>query len=351
MRISNFLSLSFFALLGCSEGVTTAKADVSSPDANSPAKQQSPKVSPPSRLAANQTSQLVKFYLHYYDLKEEEQDYDLHDEVMQELIARGDETVSELLKYPYSLNKYPYSYQSSELIKAIGPEAEEVIPALVEFVVLGTKEETGSWNARECLIAIGPASIPELIKHFNGDDLHVAWAVSIPLRQLGAQVVPHLKPSLISGNEDRRRLALDTLAEIGHDAAELIPEVRHIMVNDEAYGNRVFAARTLADLGDTEAGFSFLVAEVRDWNVRLLIQDDPSYESNWALAAIDRCQVTDHPPVIDVLLETLEHPITRRRSFAIEALASHSHAPHVQAAFRKMLQNEAYKKELLPYLR
>lgn len=136
---------------------------------------------------------------------------------------------------------------------------------------------------------------------------------------------------------------MDTLAQIGHDAAELIPEVRHIMENDEAYGNRVFAARTLADLGDAEAGFSFLISEVKNWNQRLLAQDDPAHESNWAIAAIDRCHVRDHPAAIDVLLETLEHPIARRRSSAIEALASHSHTPRVQAAFRKMLQDKAYE--------
>lgn len=72
-------------------------------------------------------------------------------------------------------------------------------------------------------------------------------------------------------------------------------------------------------------------------------QADPTSESNWAIAAIDRCHATDHPAVIDVLLETLEHPIVSRRSSAIEALASHSHAPRVQAVFRKMLQDKAYE--------
>lgn len=343
MRTTYFLIATFSLLLGCSEGVSTADADPDTRNADSPDAQQSSVSPSPSRLAANPTSQLINYYLHYYDQNEDDQDYELHDEVQQELISRGADSVSELLKISHSLNKYPYSYQSSELIKAIGPDARQAIPALVDFVVRGTRQETGSCDAKECLVAIGPESIPELIKHFNGEDLYVARAVSYPLRQLGAEVVPHLKPSLKSEIPERRRLALDTLAEIGHDAAELIPQVRHLMENDTEYGNRVFAARTLADIGDEQAGLSFLIAEVKHWNERLLAQNDQTYESNWAIAAIDRSHVRDNPAVIDVLLETLEHPIAQRRSSAIGALATHSHAPRVQAAFQRMLENKAYK--------
>lgn len=262
MRTTCLLIAALILMLGCSEGVSTAEGHAAAPEIFPEATQQT---SPPSRLAANPTAELVEFYLHFYDRNQQEQvQYsDLHDEVQQELIARGAETVSELLKYDYSLNKYPYSYQSSELITAIGPEARQAIPALAKSLAQGTDPTVGNSYDVDGLVAIGPESIPELITYFNGDDLHVAWAVAAPLEQLGSDVVPHLKPSLASEIPKRRRLALDTLAEIGHDAAELVPQVRHLMQQDPEYGNRVFAVRTLADIGDPHAGFSFLVAEVK----------------------------------------------------------------------------------------
>lgn len=185
MRMTCLIAVIYCALLGCSEGISNAEVEVEavSSDSIPPDVQEASMVSTPSRFAANPTAELVEFYLHFYDRNQQEQEqyYDLHDQVEQELIARGAQTVSELMKYDYSLNKYPYSYQSSELIRAIGPEASQAIPVLVDCVVRGTKQETGSWYPKECLIAIGSASIPELIKHFNGEDLHVAWAVSVPL--------------------------------------------------------------------------------------------------------------------------------------------------------------------------
>ncbi|MGB0767910.1 MAG: hypothetical protein ACPGYV_09375 [Phycisphaeraceae bacterium] len=185
MRAICSLITTLILLLGCSEGVPTAETYPTTSDTISPDVLHAKTVPPPSRFADHPTSHLVDYYLHYYDRPEEEQDYELHDAVKEELIARGAETVSDLLKYDYSLNKYPYSDLSSELIKAIGPNASQAIPVLAKSLAQGTDPTFGNRYEVANLVAIGPASIPELIRYFNGEDLHIAWAVSVPLEQLG----------------------------------------------------------------------------------------------------------------------------------------------------------------------
>lgn len=337
MRILLFLIM-FVLVVGCSEGGSTAQASAASPEAEPDVRPSDAVGVTESRPVRTPTSELVGFYLHFYDQGASDQDYALLNEVEQELITRGADSIQELLKYPYCLDRYPYIAVSWDLIEAVGPEAKVAIPRLAKSLA-DQRDPVMSWRTAELLVRFGSDSIPVLMAYYNGDNLRAAWAVSFPLRRLGEGVVPHMKPSIASPVEERREMTMDVLSEIGPAAADLIPDVRQ-QFESEPYRNKVRAARTLVNLGDTAFGLSFLFAEVDRWNDRLLAEDDPPAESFWAIVALERCRVSDARLIVEKLLETLKHPNLQRRRFAINALKPHGRDARVQAVLREILRDQ-----------
>lgn len=323
-------------LLFITLGILTGCPDVTSHQEANTSSTPQPVTKRATAINQASTSALVSYYLHFYDDGSNNPDYDTHNQVTAELIGRGAESIDEILQYEYCLDQYPYSLLTRDLIMEIGPDATSAIPRLAKRLYVG-KDPTGQFGIVDCLVAIGPASIPELIQYYNGDDLHAVWAVSIPLRQLGPGVVPHLKPSLSSDNEERRSITMDTLSDIGPGAAELIPDVRRLLKSD-TYRNRLRAARTLVNLGDTEAGLAFLLSEVDHWNGRVTAEEDPPSQSFWAIVEVRRCRISDTDVLIDKLLQTIEHPNTQRQRMAIDSLKPHGRDSRVQTALREIFQ-------------
>lgn len=272
------------------------------------------------------TTDLVDRYIETWD-----------DDMASELVSRGPDTVSELLKRWDRLDELDRT-PVEDLIRKIGPGARAAIPVLIQQ--LRTGEFFRREGAASCLAAIGPASIPALINVYNGSDLDAAWRAGIALSQIGEPAVASLLPSLNSREESRRRLTMRVLSDMGPGARSAIPRLRQLLKTD-TYGNRLDAAKALVNAGDPRTGLDVLVADVRSWNRRTRQAAKPPANSFWSLSFLGQCRPQDVGPIVDVLAETLQNPNTERRFFALDNLNRFIDSDKAQAAMLEMIRKDS----------
>jgi HEAT repeat protein len=116
--------------------------------------------------------------------------------------------------------------KAAEALRYIGPDAAAAAPALVRKLRIRGPEIGIALNARDALVAIGPAALPTLIQCLEGDNKDArGWAMII-LAGFGPaakDAVPALAKLVDFHDADQARIAIGTLGRIGPDASAAIP--------------------------------------------------------------------------------------------------------------------------------
>jgi HEAT repeat protein len=144
---------------------------------------------------------------------------------------------------------------SIDVLETLGERAVSAIPAIVK--ALGDPSRFVRWGAARTLGRLAPnradIAVPGLMCLFNDrEDVGVRIAAAVALEKFGShakEAVPLLARVLNRGEREYRIAILHTIQGIGTGAADAIPSVGWLLLNDEIPTVRIEAARTLGLFG------------------------------------------------------------------------------------------------------
>lgn len=198
-------------------------------------------------------------------------------------------------------------------IAAIGPEAQEAIPALVRD--LGSRasryREQTLLRTSYALTRIGPAAIPPLIEGLRGNDSMLRAGSARALGGMGEaakEAIPALIENIAHNEANVQREVVDALTAIGPGAKPKLIEV--LGWNDAR--QRSNAALALAGMGKAASDAA------QPMMARLKIETDPLVRAS-LLSALPKVS-TDQKPLVAALIEALKDPREDIRHAAINSL-------------------------------